>query len=53
MIFGIGFGLFVFALFFSWCKYPEKAGGFLSVTGVLGMFLMLVSICMLIARFMP
>lgn len=53
MIFGIGFGLFVLALFCSWAKRPEKAGFLLSLMGLSGLALMLISVCILMAGFMP
>lgn len=53
MIFATGLGLFVIALFLSWSKRPEKAGTLLSLIGLSGLGLMLISVCMLIARFMP
>lgn len=53
MIFAIGFGLFVLAVLMTWANRPQKAGFLLSLMGLGGLLAMLVSVCILISRFMP
>jgi hypothetical protein len=53
MIFGAGLFLFVMALFVSLAESPKKAGRVTASAGLLGLALMLASLCMLVARFMP
>lgn len=53
MIFGMGLFLFVLALAMSLLSHPKKAGVTVAVAGLFGLVLMLASVCMLVARFMP
>jgi hypothetical protein len=53
VIFGIGLFLFLAAGLFTAAGRPARAGLFVSCVGLLGLALMVASLCLLIAKVMP